>query len=160
MTFIQTKHPNKSIILQTRRGRNISNTQSGFLTNVDKSMFPDLQKKYPKITLRGMPNPLYNCHGLTFASRRTAIYESEELWKIIKDDDYQEIGNKDVLPGDIVLYFSDDGDIEHSGIVVSEPDPTFKIPQVLSKWGKYSEIIHRANNCPYDKSRIRYFRVT
>jgi len=161
MSIIQTKFNGKSIIVQTKKGSNISNTQSGFLTNLDKGSFEDLQKKFPNIIIRGKPNPLCNCHGFTFASKRTAIFESEELWKIIDDDDYEIIEDKkDVLPGDVILYFSDNGDIEHSGIVISKPDPTLGIPQILSKWGKYSEIIHSAYNCPYDKSNIQYYRMT
>lgn len=39
-------------------------------------------------------------------------------------------------------------------------DDLIKIPVIVSKWGKYSEFIHRANNCPYDYSRTKFFRVS
>ena len=107
---------------------------------------------------RTNPNPIYNCHGLTFASRRTWITDNESLHHIINDDGYKKIDLEQVLPGDIILYFSEDGDIMHSAIVISKPDNHLKIPQVLSKWGKYKEIIHVANNCPYDFN-VEYYRV-
>ncbi len=49
------------------------------------------------------PCNTYNCHGLTFAARRTWIHEPSELLKILEDDDYEEVTNG-ILPGDIAIY--------------------------------------------------------
>jgi hypothetical protein len=66
----------------------------------------------------------------------------------------------DVLAGDVVLYVHPSGDIEHSAIVVVAPrDSLLRVPTVLSKWGKYAEIIHAANRCPYDFSNPEYYRA-
>ena len=89
-----------------------------------------------------------------------AIFEKHIDWVelIQNDDNYKNIENDKILPGDIILYFSDNGDIEHSGIVISEPSQYLKIPDVLSKWGKYKEVIHAANVCPYTYN-VKYYRV-
>lgn len=64
------------------------------------------------------------------------------------------------MPGDIVIYISNDGDIEHSGIVVEiSPEGIVRNPRVLSKWGTAHEVIHRIADCPYVGSRIEYYRV-
>lgn len=53
------------------------------------------------------PCSTYNCHGLTFASRRTQISQPSEVAKILADDDYTEISLKNVMVGDIAIYKSD-----------------------------------------------------
>jgi len=100
------------------------------------------------------PSRQYNCHGLTFASRRTWIWKPSEIEKILKDDEYETVVElENVLPGDIVIY-SQDGDVEHSGIVLSV-DP---VPLILSKWGSSHEVIHKINECPYSGS-ITFHRI-
>ena len=114
---------------------------------------------FHSIEFRTNPNPIYNCHGLAFSSRRTGITDTdnEALCHILDDDGYEPIEKDNVLTGDIILYLSDNGDIEHSGIVVSEPDRNLRIPDVLGKWGRYKKVIHAANNCPYTFN-FRYYR--
>jgi hypothetical protein len=74
--------------------------------------------------------------------------------KILKDDEYERIELKDVLPGDVVIY-TQNGDVEHSGIVISGGF----VPTVLSKWGMAHEVLHRVNECPYDAMQISYHRI-
>ncbi len=74
---------------------------------------------------------------------------------MLADDEYKEITIGDVLPGDIVVY-RQSGDAEHSGIVIESGYP----PIVLSKWGPTHEVVHRANDCPYDSMQILYYRIT
>ena len=89
---------------------------------LDESQFEKCITEHPHAKVRNNPSPIYNCHGLAFASRRTTIWNIQEVWKIVKEDNYIEIKDiKDVLPGDLILYIDDDGDIEHSGIVVETP---------------------------------------
>jgi hypothetical protein len=105
----------------------------------------------------------YNCHGLTFASRRTEITSPAEIRKILVEDAYEMVQINDVLPGDIVIYISNDNDIEHSGIVVDVPRFVGQIlpnPKILSKWGSAHEVIHMVRDCPYNASRVEYYRVT
>lgn len=157
--MVISQGPNeKSIIMQTKIGRDIPNSQSHEISAFERNQYSRIDKDFHYIKFRTNPNPIYNCHGLIFASRRTGISDNEALHHILDDDGYAEIEEGDVIPGDTILYFSTDGDIEHSGVVVSKPDKQLRIPDVLSKWGKYKEVIHAANNCPYTFN-VKYYRV-
>jgi hypothetical protein len=106
------------------------------------------------------PSNTYNCHGLTFGARRAGILSDVQI--ILEDDDYVEVDIKDVLPGDIVIYFSTEssgiaGDAEHSGIVVDRT--ALGSVKVVSKWGYGDERIHWLKDCEYDVSNIRFFRI-
>jgi len=82
---------------------------------------------------------------------------SEEIAKILNDDDYKTVDRKDVLPGDVVVYYDTTGDAEHSGMVV-EVDKLG--PKILSKWGLSHEVVHRVHECPYDVPDVRFYRIT
>jgi hypothetical protein len=119
-----------------------------------------LSSRFAGVQKRAENTDMYNCHGMVFACRRTNIDDPEEVRKIMSQDEYIQIEVKSVLPGDIIIYFSDDGDAEHSGIVVSKPErSTFNIPIVISKWGQLEEYIHAANRCPYNFSNAKYYRI-
>lgn len=141
--------------LHTRCENQIENEIDRHLPRAgDRALSDDYRAKYPSGRHRPVgPSRQYNCHGLTFASRRTWIWKSSEIEKILKDDEYEMVELKDVLPGDIVVY-TQDGDVEHSGIVLSV-DP---VPYILSKWGPLHEVIHGVNECPYSGS-ITYYRI-
>jgi hypothetical protein len=123
------------------------------------SKFIGFSQKFLTATMRSENTDQYNCHGLVFASRRTNIDDSNEVKKILDKDKYMEIESHKVLPGDIIIYYAEDGDAEHSGIVISEPDPNFHIPKIISKWGLLEEYIHMANDSKYDFSNIKYYRL-
>lgn len=151
----------RSLNLDTREGNPIQNTQSYEISAWDKAQYSDLKKSYGNtVTERSEPTAIFNCHGLTFASRRTCIYETSEVEKILRDDGYKEVPLEKVLPGDVIIYRSQDGDPEHSGIVVQSPQENqLKVPLVVSKWGKYNELLHFANQSPYTYSNARYYRI-
>jgi hypothetical protein len=152
--------PETRIIIQTRKGTDISNSQFHELTHFELAQAADLSKKYLGVTIRTSPNPLYNCHGFTFGSRRSGIYDID-LSKIIQEDGYSEIQLVDVLAGDIILYFDRDGYLSHSGIVTEKPISPLMIPIIVSKWGKFGEIIHPAHLVPDIYGIIRrYYRIT
>ena len=105
------------------------------------------------------PCETYNCHGLTFAARRTRIWQSAEITKILKDDDYEEVRRDGVLAGDIAVYYeARTGDAEHSGVVVS--NELVHGPRILSKWGSAHEVVHYLGQCPFDASNVKFYRVT
>lgn len=118
----------------------------------------DFKKKYIQAIHRPTaPSRKYNCHGLTFASRRTWVEKPQEVTKILADDDYVQVEASEVLPGDVAVYKTQ-GVIEHSGVVVSVKDG---VPQILSKWAALHEAVHRARECPYfDCEEITYHRIT
>jgi hypothetical protein len=114
---------------------------------------------FTQVTRRREATATYNCHGLTFASRRTGIYEVTAIQLILSDDGYQAVEEQHVLPGDVVLYFEPEG-LAHSGIVVAlERLGNAIIPKVMSKWGIAGEYIHSVRTCPYPRvDRIRFYR--
>lgn len=124
----------------------------------DEIAAKDFRQNYPRCIHRPVtPSRQYNCHGMTFAARRTWIEDPTQIHMILKDDDYEKISEESALPGDIVIY-SNKGDIEHSGIVVHRDE--LKVLHILSKWGAAHEVIHRPPECPYsDCDTISYYRI-
>ena len=146
------------IVLQTRKGTQIENHQVFELSQLLRNVSSGIEQMYQNAEKRSNPSGIYNCHGLTFASRRCYIDKPEEVMKMLADDDYIEVERIDVQPGDIIVYFSN-GDVEHSGIVIEHPNRTLYNPLVLSKWAYSSEFIHRMAECPYDCTNIRFYRI-
>ena len=110
------------------------------------------------------PCPIYNCHGLTFASRRSTVDEETPAFeRILKEDGYEPVppgGNARV--GDIVVYCNERLEFFHSGIVVSiiKAEGGLKdMPRVWSKWGKGHEALHPLHSCPYPQDAVRYYRL-
>lgn len=151
----------RSLALATTQGSAIENFQSQEVSQFERSQFAGLDRQYTAHTeRRSEPSAVYNCHGLSFASRRTGIFDSSALYTILEEDRYVVIPRERVLPGDLILYFDDTGDIEHSGIVITTPTAEpLGIPRVMSKWGKYCELIHWGNNCPYNFAYAKYYRI-
>lgn len=96
---------------------------------------------------------------MTFACRRTLIESPREIQLILEDDAYREILQKDVLAGDVVLYCDENGDANHSGIVVWYEHLKDIAPIICSKWGKFGEYIHGLYDVPNVYGpQYRYFR--
>lgn len=150
----------KSIELQTSLGKDIPNlqltTESSLLM---QKQISQLKSKYIGVIFKSAPSSLYNCHGMTFANRRTGIYEVENITAILEDDKYFQIDINNILAGDIVLYYSDNGDIEHSGIVVEINNTEPVDIKILSKWGDAHETIHSLYLCPYELKYIKFYRT-
>ena len=110
------------IVLQTARGTSIDNERTSEVTQWDVGTDDDMRKKYGfGAQQRSGIDPVYNCHGLTFAGRRTRVPDASSVRIMIDEDGYQEVDRNSVLEGDIVVYYSSEGDLEHSGIVVCSP---------------------------------------
>jgi hypothetical protein len=145
--------------LETSRGTGIKHVQELELTEYEINWDRYFERTYDRAKRRTAPSALYNCHGLTFASRRTKIYLPSQIQLILADDRYEEIPLAIVMPGDIAVYVSDrTGDINHSGIVVAY-DQNLVTPMICSKWGKGGEYVHPAHHCPpaYGPT-VKYFR--
>lgn len=151
------------IDLVTRERNFIKNRQArDKLTQLDRKEVQRLENRFRgAIARRSGPTAMYNCHGLTFACRRTRIYTNDALKLILKDDTYEEVPPDKVMAGDVILYFSEEGDdIEHSGIVVEGSNGGALVaPVVVSKWGSGPKYVHRANMCAYNISNAKYFRI-
>jgi len=158
--YIQGPLPDTAIIVQTTAGTDIPNSQSHEYSPFELAQFSDLRKSYPQVHYLSEPSPIYNCHGLIFASRRTAISQDAAVSTCLSEDGYTAVPREKVEPGDLALYYATNGDIEHSALVLSAPDPKLGIPQVLSKWGRFAEVAHWLHVCPYDSAHVRFFRLT
>lgn len=155
--------PLTSLLLQTAGMHDIPNGQSyeKMPTLQSQNNRAHFKKKFPNNTERD-PNPtgIYNCHGLTFASRRTQIAGNPTLSVILTDDRYVRIQKANVLPGDIVIFVHPNGDMEHSAVVIVPPSESITgYPKVIGKWGNFTEFVHYANDSDYDVSDLRYYRV-
>ncbi len=123
-----------------------------------KQAILDLIKKHPNTRPRSLDASFkYDCHGLTFAARRTNIGSDQVSW-MRDEDDYEEVSQNNVLPGDIVIYKSPKGELHHSGIVVSE-NKSIGGPWIVSKWGECHEVLHLLYDCPYTPSTVNFYRV-
>lgn len=151
---------NTSIHLETSKRSIIDNYQVLELSLLEHHLGKEYEE-YAFAVPRSSMSPLYNCHGMTFASRRTCIDNSVEIRKILQDDGYKQIIQKDILSGDIVLYIDSDNEIVHSATIVNV-DKTNALPtiRVVSKWGKWKEYIHDLHNCPYPDTKKEFWRLT
>ena len=152
-----------SIKTHTSHDTPIANSQSKILLYSENEIVNSFEKDFEN-KFKGVADPFYNCHGLTFACKRTGIYNSNEIWKIIKEE-YRPIKTeREVLVGDIVLYLtSDEQDILHSGIVVQSNQETIPDILIYSKVLKGREIVHKPTKCTYYitfNATIKYFRIT
>jgi len=157
-TLVQQTQLPRELKLQTRLGNDIVNCQGIMKNPITKQQIEDLKNRYHPISIRTCPSSIYNCHGLTFAARRTWIAENDEIYKILHEDDYQQIQEGDILPSDSVVYFDNDSFVIHSGIVVDK-NKVFNVPIICSKWGHFFEAIHLLGSCPYQADNVKYYRI-
>ena len=157
--------PPKSVPIYTARGNAIPNCQSDELTGLN---WKDIRQLYKDNTNNATVHFLaescarYNCHGLTFGSRRAEIDgENSTISMILNEDCFVALKTSEpVQPGDIAIYYDEDGDIQHSGIVAEIRVSTFgaPVPFVWSKWGKGPEVVHSANSGEYNSCSIVFYR--
>jgi hypothetical protein len=159
--------PLNGIRSHTRVDAPIKNENDGIVTGLLRRENENLSRQYPEsaVCRRTPPIPCFNCHGLAFMARRTCI-GSAEVRQVLREDGYTEVPRKDVRPGDTILWIQSNGDIEHSGIVLSTGSdcvPFAPAPEasllILSKWGQGPEVIHREFMCPYSSKTV-FMRVT
>jgi hypothetical protein len=160
MINIPGKPVYKKITLVTRQGNPIDNCQeSDFCV---RQTIPDYSKKYKAATVRNKPDPYYNCHGMTFASSRTKVFD-ESIDMILHDDGYKKVEADKALPGDVIIYYNEKGEISHSGIITTRPsEGKFGYPWVVSKWGVLNEMHHLAYDVPQEYrpfSEVGYWRI-
>lgn len=147
------------IRLETSKKTKVKNQQDADGSWGHLKYMESLASSIPGVRKRSESSSWFNCHGLTFASRRTRVTDSQDILKILDDDKWIEIYMENVLPGDIVLYHDDEnGDICHSGIVVGRNNnPT--VLTICSKWGFGPEYLHKPHEVPeiYGND-LKYYR--
>lgn len=163
--LIISQYQPESVVLNlhTAERNDIENEQFKFISKFELSMISSFENDYSLAKFKGEPTAIYNCHGMTFACKRTGIFSDSEIEKILKDDKYIEIKDeKDVMAGDIIIYYNESG-ITHSGIVIGiekgQSVNDLTSVTVLSKWAKHKEVIHNANYSPYSSGLKKYWRM-
>lgn len=150
----------ETIEMQTSKRNPIKNEQYFEITQLERNNALGCEHDF-KSNYIGEPSRKYNCHGLTFASKRTGIYEDAEIIRILEDE-YIEIKSPSlVIVGDIVIYYSLPI-ISHSALVVQVENNAIPLIKVLSKTRDWKEIVHNVHDSPYKQLRdyeIKYFRI-
>jgi hypothetical protein len=144
--------PRQGIILQTRACNYLANSQSCEPDATIRARYDRLRRKHFAWVSRKPACGVYNCFGLVWASRRTALYEESDISKILTDDGYRQlVADSELRPGDVVLYRYP-GNTLHAALVVElKPLDTSTIPWVLSKWGPvFGEDLHAFLDVPRD----------
>ena len=110
---------------------------------------------------------VYNCYGLAWANRRTAIYDADQIELIRRDDGYRTLADGQVPHcGDLVVYMSPVGShaIFHVGVVSEirtilnrETGIGQQDPWILSKWGDAaSEVLHYVTDVPFEDGSYKF----
>jgi hypothetical protein len=135
------------IRLETAKRTGIDNFQLFDVSAFERNWSARIPQDFPDVVQRTEMSSIYNCHGLTFASRRTRIIDLRAVQQILSDDNWVEVSDMNsILPGDIVVYSSEEGEPNHSGIVVEMLN--LNVPKICSKWGSAGEYIHLLSDCP------------
>lgn len=159
-------YQHSSIVLQTRAGNAIDNLQSWEYSRFEWNLLAGNLQRFKNAEKVSEACPVYNCHGLTFGSRRTHVTTS--VYPILDDDGFDSFpSEKDVRPGDIIVYCNAGGEVIHSGFIIGlRPvliaGTEMRTPIVWSKWGKGYEMVHAVAECPYldeEGNYLRYYRL-
>jgi hypothetical protein len=145
----------RKLVLSTAKGNPIDNVIELDPNDRTKRKWAAIRAQHPRWEERRPDTGVYNCAGMTWASRRTTILG--EYHDILRDDGFRKLHAGEVAQrGDLVLYV-DGGLHAHVGVVqgfeqglVAGGPP---IPIVLSKWDSVSgEYFHRLNDHPFGGS--------
>lgn len=120
-----------------------------FVRNRTDSLLRALERKEKRIIgIRSISDYLYNCVGMIFASRRAWI-ETNYLYELLRQDDYNRVTEREIVPGDLVVYTYNEVPT-HVGLIMSirRVGANLESLTVLSKWGKEAEILHQADVVP------------
>lgn len=93
----------------------------------------------------------YNCHSYAWYQQTTTneyyLYDPSPYYE---DGSYIEVSSPQV--GDIICYFDENGDNDHSAVIVEVDNSKSDLLEsltVVSKWGPQELYKHRADNCIY-----------
>jgi hypothetical protein len=153
--------PNRSLIEQVYDGFEIPN----WIDPDPAASYVTLARTGPgyinPFRILGPSTGRYNCHGLVFASRRTNIPPVDipvNIEQLLVRDQYGPVDGPAL--GDIAVYRTTNGEIDHTGIVSRvEFVGTTRVVFIWSKWGALEECEHRETSCPYSDCSIEYWRL-
>src|SRR5438309_3982717 len=119
----QIEYPNRMVLDRFERAAGLDNPNYQEHSIMDygstEARWDRHKKQFPSATARTKkPTGVYNCHGFIFGAGRTGIDDPQDVRMILNDDGYVRIDAARSLEGDVVLYVGEDGDVEHSAILV------------------------------------------
>ena len=134
---------------------NLETRARRFIHNVMRlEVEPEIMRERIRVTRETFPGAIpvsasivYNCYGLVFAARRSAIVDEEDVHAILEDDGYKTMPWDPAawMVGDVVLYRNAAGELAHVGIVAGKTidlkTGNIKV-DVLSAWGDSGEYLH------------------
>jgi hypothetical protein len=148
--------PLRQIPLGTRRGTILVNVVASEPTERELRRAELLVRRQGRFwRQRKAPCGGYNCAGLVWAARRTALYEPP--LDIIRNDDEYRVLPRESTPdvGDLAVYFSAESEFLHVGQVVDVMQITpgvGRLARVLSKWDDTTgEYFHSQADVPFDR---------
>ncbi|MGE0433992.1 MAG: hypothetical protein AB7K09_24460 [Planctomycetota bacterium] len=134
--------------LSTRSGRPIPNSPAPEPGERELALWKRECARHARWQPRRGACGVYNCWGMLWAARRTSIWKPEVADSILAEE-YQEIDCRDLVPGDLVAYYSPAGEFIHAATVVEMRSGTGALaglsrqPWLLSKWSAfYGESFH------------------
>lgn len=120
-----------------------------FVRNRTDSLLRALERREKRIIkIRSISDYMYNCVGMIFASRRAWI-ETNHLYELLRQDGYNKVTEREIVPGDLVVYTSNEVPT-HVGLIMTILSRGSNLENliILSKWGKEAEILHRVDVVP------------
>jgi hypothetical protein len=140
-----SEHDPNALPLYTKKRNRITNSQrKQQVPAIMEAMRAAVQAISPDIKLRSLSSQ-YDCVGMIFASRRTAI-GAEHLEMILSDDGYYRVSPRDAVCGDLIVYRDKEGTPNHLALIsaiiqeIAEGNIRF---ECLSQWGENGEYFHR-----------------
>lgn len=120
-----------------------------FVHNRTDSLLRALERKQKNVIgIRSVSDHMYNCVGMIFASRRAWI-ETEHLYELLRQDGYNKVHEREIVPGDLVVYTNNEVPT-HVGLIMTTLRGSSNLEDwiILSKWGKEAEILHAVEVVP------------
>lgn len=149
--------PYRELALETKRGRQVPNSQKPERASEAREAALRLWKdEHPEIRIRSC-SATYNCVGMVFAARRTCV-DAQHVRTFLEDDGYRMLDDQtDLRPGDVVVYKRDESPhVQHVGVVVWRTRLAGPRGEglghgqvwVVSQWGLDLECLHYLTDVP------------
>ncbi len=155
-----------SIAAETRERKSILNAQcfdtGNVAVQIEAACAQFELRNADKLCERNCRTGIYNCHGQSFLSKRSGIWEDFVVRQILIEDKYKQLDWDSAGPGDIVIYFKNSIGITHSATIL-QIRPSINCVKdfiVISKWGTYKEFIHPLATCPFEADKFEFWRVS
>jgi len=157
----------ESIIVQTRKGRSLTNFIAPEPTFQHLQMYKLLLDKYGGNWVPRKPAcGGYNCTGHVWASRRTVLPDEHEWRGVLDDDGYRKLADGETpYPGDVVMYVVEPSEeIWHVARIVETREgltsDTPRIPWAISKWDlKSGEVMHSVYDVPHYADKAFAYKI-